>query len=170
MIMSESSVVSTEFEVECILEKRNTKGRTDYLVKWKDYPEDQATWEPSKALSNCRDAVREFEARHSEPLRVSRPVSSRGAKTMQKATAFSVRICGQEELAELIGQKSRSYPLFAVTVLREAPFNSFARTNNGNFFNLLSQTQKADGDLFLDEKTCRRILPDQTRRYRHKSA
>ena len=37
------------YEVEEIREKRVTKGRTEYLIKWEDWPEDTNTWErPSR--------------------------------------------------------------------------------------------------------------------------
>ena len=35
---------------EKILKSRNRKGHREYLVKWKRYPENQATWEPADKL------------------------------------------------------------------------------------------------------------------------
>lgn len=35
-----------EFEIEAILERRRTKpGGTQYVVKWKGYPDDENSWE-----------------------------------------------------------------------------------------------------------------------------
>lgn len=52
-----------EYEVEAILNSKNTGKRgKQYLVKWKGYEVDEATWEPAAALKNAREAVREFEA------------------------------------------------------------------------------------------------------------
>ena len=51
-----------EYEVEAILNSKTTGKRgKQYLVKWKGYETDEATWEPAAALKNAREAVREFE-------------------------------------------------------------------------------------------------------------
>ena len=46
-----------EFEVEKIV----AKGPRGYLVKWKDYPDNENTWEPAQNLQNCQQKLREFE-------------------------------------------------------------------------------------------------------------
>jgi hypothetical protein len=51
-----------EFEVEAILNSKNTRKRgKQYLVKWKGYGVNEATWEPTSALKNAREAVENFE-------------------------------------------------------------------------------------------------------------
>lgn len=35
-----------EYEVEQICDKRITKGKVEYLVKWKNWDHDDNTWEP----------------------------------------------------------------------------------------------------------------------------
>lgn len=51
-----------EYEVEAILNsKKAGKQGKQYLMKWKGYEVDEATWETSVALKNAREAVREFE-------------------------------------------------------------------------------------------------------------
>jgi hypothetical protein len=51
-----------EFEVEAILNSKNTRKRgKQYLVKWKGYGVNEATWEPASALKNAREAVENFE-------------------------------------------------------------------------------------------------------------
>jgi hypothetical protein len=39
-----------KWEVEKVLQKRSRRGRTEYLVKWKDYPNHESTWEPEWRL------------------------------------------------------------------------------------------------------------------------
>ncbi len=51
-----------EYEVERILQRGNVKGAVHYLVKWKNYPQSEATWEPLSNLSECQKAVQEFES------------------------------------------------------------------------------------------------------------
>lgn len=50
-----------EFIVESILEKRKIGGRTEYLIKWKDYSADENTWEPVENLRHAKDLLKSFE-------------------------------------------------------------------------------------------------------------
>ena len=50
-----------EFEVEHVLDKRQRRRRTEYLVEWKGYPPYEATWEPQSNLKNASEAIRAFE-------------------------------------------------------------------------------------------------------------
>ena len=53
-----------EYEVAGILDyccRRYGRGvRKEYLVAWKDYPVNEATWEPLSNLTNAEDAIQEF--------------------------------------------------------------------------------------------------------------
>jgi chromodomain-containing protein/integrase-like protein len=51
-----------EYEVEQILDKRESNGTTEYLVKWKDYAHDENTWEPMTNLY-CPDRIQEYNDR-----------------------------------------------------------------------------------------------------------
>jgi hypothetical protein len=53
-----------EYEVEKILDKRNFRKRTEYLVKWAGYPEYDATWEPLRNLANAQEVIHEYENSH----------------------------------------------------------------------------------------------------------
>lgn len=46
-----------EFEVEAILNERRVRGKVEYLVKWRGYPEFEATWEPEENLSNSPEIM-----------------------------------------------------------------------------------------------------------------
>jgi len=52
-----------EWDVESILDKRQRGRQLQYLVKWKGYPLEEASWEPESHLANSQKAVREFETR-----------------------------------------------------------------------------------------------------------
>jgi hypothetical protein len=51
------------YEVEEILAKRGRGARLRYLVKWRGYPQWEATWEPLASLEGAPEALQEFEQR-----------------------------------------------------------------------------------------------------------
>jgi len=54
------------FEVERILARRSKgRGSSDYLIKWKGYPNEDCTWEPRSSLDTCPELLEEFENRQS---------------------------------------------------------------------------------------------------------
>lgn len=50
-----------EFEVESVLDKREHRGKTQYLIKWKGYPLRESTWEQETNLQNAQEALAEFQ-------------------------------------------------------------------------------------------------------------
>ena len=58
-------------EVETILDSRMRNRQLQYLVKWKDLPVDENSWEPDRHLTNAPERVWEFHDRHPEaPWRI----------------------------------------------------------------------------------------------------
>ena len=49
-----------EYEVNRILDHHHGKRRRQYLVKWKGYPESEATWEKASDLKHAPDAVHDY--------------------------------------------------------------------------------------------------------------
>ena len=48
------------------------RGKLQYLVKWKGYPQEESTWEPEESLKNAKKLVQEFHAKHpSAPKKLS---------------------------------------------------------------------------------------------------
>jgi hypothetical protein len=45
------------YTVEKIISKRKTQHGSEYLVKWKNYPHYQNTWEPAKNLKTITNLV-----------------------------------------------------------------------------------------------------------------
>lgn len=54
-----------EYEVERILDRKKFGRVTKWLVQWRGYPLEDATWEPRSSLLNAKDALAEFEATRS---------------------------------------------------------------------------------------------------------
>ncbi|KAL8440666.1 hypothetical protein Emed_007669 [Eimeria media] len=50
------------YEVEHILDSRGSGADEEFLVQWKGYPAEQATWEPLSNLTNCSALLRAFRA------------------------------------------------------------------------------------------------------------
>ena len=55
-----------EMEVEEVIDSRMKNKQLQYLVKWKDLPIEENSWEPAKYLMNAPAAVQEFHNRHPE--------------------------------------------------------------------------------------------------------
>ena len=55
------------YEVETLLDKDNIEKRVHYLVKWKNFGEDENSWEPRvELMSSARDQVQKYEKRRRE--------------------------------------------------------------------------------------------------------
>jgi hypothetical protein len=50
-----------EFEVKRIMGERYNRGRKEYLVQWKGYPPDEATWEPRNNMTHAKAIVERYE-------------------------------------------------------------------------------------------------------------
>ena len=60
-----------EYEVEEIQDSRLFRGKLQYLVKWKGYPQEERTWEPEKNVENSKALVDTFHKKNpSAPRRI----------------------------------------------------------------------------------------------------
>ena len=50
-----------EYKVEEILDRQEKRGKTRYLVRWKEYTVEENTWEGLENLKNAMEKVKEFE-------------------------------------------------------------------------------------------------------------
>ncbi|KAK9160140.1 hypothetical protein Syun_006481 [Stephania yunnanensis] len=51
------------YEIEDVRRKRIRKGKIQYLIKWRGWPENANTWEPLENLQSCSDVIESFEDR-----------------------------------------------------------------------------------------------------------
>ena len=52
------------FEVESIIDAKKVKNKVLYLVKWKNYPVSESTWEPETNLVGAQRILRDFKSRN----------------------------------------------------------------------------------------------------------
>ncbi|CDI85179.1 Similar to Transposon MAGGYgagandpolgenehomologues, related [Eimeria praecox] len=52
-----------QYEVDYIMDQRGSGDEACYLVKWRGFPEDQATWEPASHLEGCPALLRAWRRR-----------------------------------------------------------------------------------------------------------
>jgi hypothetical protein len=54
------------YEIEKILQERLTRNKksTQYLVKWKGYPDSKNSWLPAKELTHAKDLLCKFKSKH----------------------------------------------------------------------------------------------------------
>ena len=52
--------MTKDYNVEEILEKRITNGKTEYFIKWHGFKISESTWEPEENLKNSQDFIDKF--------------------------------------------------------------------------------------------------------------
>jgi len=88
-------VADNEYEIESILFDDTYGSKTMYLVKWKNYPMDQCTWEPYRNLTNCSNALNDY--------RSNKIVAADIYKTARFKDLYdSLNIFADQELLELL--------------------------------------------------------------------
>ena len=78
-----------EYEVEKILDRQERRGKTKYLVKWKEYIVEENTWEGLENLKNAMEKMEEFEkGRFKEEIRRIRMKKGKEMKLNPEAEEF----------------------------------------------------------------------------------
>lgn len=75
------------YEIESVRKKRSRKGKVQYLIKWRGWPEAANTWEPFENLLSCSDVIDAFEERiRSGKHRSGRKQKRKSTVTLQPQT------------------------------------------------------------------------------------
>uniref|UniRef100_A0A5S6QC01 Chromo domain-containing protein n=1 Tax=Trichuris muris TaxID=70415 RepID=A0A5S6QC01_TRIMR len=61
--LKKSPPLECEYVVERIVDKRLVDGKTQYLLKWQGYTDEDNTWEPEENL-DCKDLITDFETKY----------------------------------------------------------------------------------------------------------
>lgn len=69
------------YEAEAIRDMQKINGQTMYLVKWKNYPENENTWEPPKHLINAQRLLKSF---HQQNQKMKKDQGTNQAQETQK--------------------------------------------------------------------------------------
>jgi hypothetical protein len=83
-ITSEDGDQPEEWEVEEIRGARTKKGKKEFLIKWKGYPEDESTWEPIEHLGHAQEKLLEFTASHEDAN--AKPDTTAPRRSTRKST------------------------------------------------------------------------------------
>ena len=88
-------VEDEEYEVEAVVAERQRNGQTEYLLKWKGWPEDDNTWEKEATLVDCPDVLAAWRRRAVLPP----PVVSHSSSSSRKRPAQAPQPSRAEEAA-----------------------------------------------------------------------
>ncbi|KAI3800661.1 hypothetical protein L1987_28755 [Smallanthus sonchifolius] len=103
------------YEIESVRKKRSRKGKIQYLIKWRGWPEAANTWEPVENLMSCSDVIDAFEERmRSGKQRSSRKHKRKNAVALQPPTKKKKQQQPQSQPQQQEGSPAATYDVPSV--------------------------------------------------------
>jgi hypothetical protein len=59
------------YEIESILKHKNDGAKLKFLIHWKGYAHEEATWVPINNLKNCIESINNYEKEHNSKLKLT---------------------------------------------------------------------------------------------------
>jgi hypothetical protein len=91
-----------EYEVEGILKHKTLQGKTHFLIRWKEQPTTEDSWEPEGNLTHAKDVVADYWARTEQLIRRKERTKGKLGKHRSQETPLITRIrllrCGMEAI------------------------------------------------------------------------
>jgi len=97
---SEPEEEADEYEVEQVVDVRTKHGKKEYRIKWKNYSENDNTWEPEEHL-DCEDLIKKFEEkRKSKGGAASTSSTTKESTSSKLSTSISNTTSGKKRKSE----------------------------------------------------------------------
>jgi hypothetical protein len=81
-----------EYEVEGILKHKTKKGKTHFLIRWKDQPTTEDSWEPEENVTHTKDALGDYWSRMEQLQRRRERTKGNSPKKRRKEAPLATRI------------------------------------------------------------------------------
>ncbi|KAF3654583.1 putative ABC transporter C family member 9-like [Capsicum annuum] len=107
------------YEIEVIRMKRVRKGKVQYLIKWRGWPETANTWEPLENLMTCYDVIDAFE----ESLLSGKQSFTHKHKQIHEVTHTQMKK-RQKQQEQQDSSINATYKVPSVKVILEEPMSS----------------------------------------------